>query len=180
MRDMLLPCDIALGTMLSMPPARSPETLTSLRIRNVLHTDLPQMFQYQLDEDANRMAAVHPRNTATFDALWAKILQDPTIVAKAILMDDQLVGSISCFKMEGLDSVGYWISKEYWGKGIASRALSLLLQEVTVRPLHARAARHNIASIRVLQRCGFELVRYQHSPGTERFIECEEAVLILK
>lgn len=125
------------------------------------------------------MAAVVPRDSPSFFSHWEKILVDPSVVARAITLDSVLVGHISSFNMDGLDSVGYWIARDYWGRGIATRALALFLQEVRKRPLHARAARHNVASIRVLQRCGFVLTGYQHSPATDRFLECEEAVLVL-
>ena len=96
------------------------------------------------------------------------------------MVHETLVGYISCFKMNGVDSVGYWIDREYWGKGIATNALQLLLQEVTERPLHARVATSNAGSLRVLQECGFEIVRTQTSPGDDRFPVCEEAVFVLR
>lgn len=152
----------------------------SVRLRKVELADLPFLFQFQLDPVANHMAVVNPRSETEFDIHWKKVLGDPDVVARSILADEMLVGSISCFKMDGLDSVGYWIAKKHWGKGIATKALSLLLQEVTVRPLHARAARQNRASIRVLQRCGFQIVEYRFSPAEGRFLACEEAILLLK
>jgi RimJ/RimL family protein N-acetyltransferase len=91
-----------------------------------------------------------------------------------------LAGCISCFKHDGLDSVGYWVSKEFWGIGIASRALELLLKEIQSRPLHARVATSNRASLRVLQKCGFVVQSVQASPADERYLECEEALLVLK
>ncbi len=75
--------------------------------------------------------------------------------------------------------MGYWIASEHWGRGIAMRALSLLLALVATRPLHARVARENAASIRVLERNGFSVTRYEWSPGDERYVACEEAVLTL-
>ncbi len=126
------------------------------------------------------MAAVIPRDEAAFSAVWEKSLSEPGVTAWAIIADGTLVGSIACFKMDGLDAVGYWIAKEHWGRGIATRALELLLEAVTVRPLHARAARHNVASIRVLERCGFVVTGYRLSPGDARYLECEEAMLILR
>jgi RimJ/RimL family protein N-acetyltransferase len=57
----------------------------------------------------------------------------------------------------GEPKVGYWLGKEYWGKGIACEALSQFLLQVKVRPLYARVAKQNIASIRVLQKCGFTM-----------------------
>ena len=52
-------------------------------------------------------------------------------------------------------AVGYWLGKEYWGKGVATRALAEFLRLVTTRPLYAHVAQHNLASVRVLQKCGF-------------------------
>ncbi len=151
----------------------------SVCLRPVTPADLPELFRFQSDPDGARMAAVIPRESQSFFSHWERVLADPSTVARAITLDSVLVGDISCFNMEGFDSVGYWIARDYWGRGIATCALALLIDEVRKRPLHARAARHNVASIRVLQRCGFVLTGYQHSPATERFLECEEAVLVL-
>ena len=126
------------------------------------------------------MAVANPRNAASFNAHWAKALADPGVVARVILADDAVVGSISCFEMDGLKSVGYWIAKDHWGRGIATRALALLLEQVSIRPLHARAARTNVASIRVLERCGFAVTGYRHAPADDRFPACEEALLVLE
>jgi RimJ/RimL family protein N-acetyltransferase len=126
------------------------------------------------------MAATIPLSAAAFDSRWAANLQDPSITAKAILVDGVLAGNIVCFPRDGQAHVGYWISREHWGKGVATQALRLLLLEVAVRPLHASAAISNGASLRVLQKCGFVVDRIQLSPGSDRYIECEEAVLVLK
>ena len=111
---------------------------------------------------------------------WADILRDPSIIAKAILLGRVLAGSVSCFQRDGRANVGYWITREHWGKGIATRALRLLLLEVAIRPLHAIVATSNGASFRVLQKCGFVVERVQVSPASGRFPECEEAVLVLR
>ncbi len=156
----------------------------SVYLRPILPPDLPILFQFQLDPESNTLAAVNPRDLPTFNALWAKTLADPTATARAIIADDGqgepcLVGSIGCFKQEGTDSVGYLIARPHWNKGYATRALTLLLEEVTIRPLHARAARANAPSIRVLEKCGFVVTGYRHSPGTDRYLACEEAELVL-
>jgi len=152
----------------------------SVRIRNLERADLPQIFQMQLDPESNRLAATIPLSAAAFDSRWADNLRDPGITAKAILVNGVLAGNIVCFPRDGQDHVGYWISREHWGKGVATQALRLLLHEVAVRPLHASAATGNGASLRVLQKCGFVVERVQMSPGNDRYLECEEAVLVLK
>ena len=81
--------------------------------------------------------------------------------------------------MDGQDHVGYWIDRAYWGMGITSRALHMLLREVTKRPLVATVATSNGASLRVLQKCGFVVEQVRLSPASDRYPECEEAVLVL-
>jgi RimJ/RimL family protein N-acetyltransferase len=151
-----------------------------VRLRNFERDDLPRMYCLQLDPDSNRMAATIPRTRAAFDAHWSKCLDDPKNTTRAVLFDEVFVGYISCFPLDGQDHIGYWIDRASWGNGIASRALQLLLQEVTNRPLIATAATTNAASLRVLQKCGFVVQRVESSPATDRFPECEEAVLVLR
>ena len=134
----------------------------------------------QLDPESNRLAVTIPRSAESFDALWENAFRDERVTARVILQDGVMVGNISCFQFNGLDSVGYWIDRNFWGRGIASRALELLLCEVTRRPLHAQVATSNVASLRILQKCGFEIVRVQNSPATDRYPACEEAQLILR
>ncbi len=85
-----------------------------------------------------------------------------------------------CFQREGRDLVGYWIAKEHWGKGIASRALGLLLQEVPRRPLGAFAAKANAASVRVLERHGFKMINCVMREAKDRFVACEVAEFVLE
>ena len=150
-----------------------------VRLRPVQPGDLPRMYELQLDPDSNRMAVTIPRTREAFDSHWAKALGDPVNTTRAILFDREMVGYISCFPMDGQDHVGYWIDRAYWGTGIASSALHLLLGEVTKRPLVATAATSNVASLRVLQKCGFVVEEVRLSPASDRYPECEEAVFVL-
>lgn len=151
----------------------------SITLRPLHPDDIPTLYAHQSDRDASQMAVATPRDWPTYTAHVAKVMVDPEVHTRAILLDSVVVGQVSKFMLDGQPSVGYRIAKEYWGKGIASEALALLLQEVTLRPLHARAARSNVASIRVLEKCGFTVTHYAMSTSTERFPACEEAFLIL-
>ena len=77
------------------------------------------------------------------------------------------------FEQSGEPQVGYWIGKEYWGKGVATRALWEFLGHVKARPLYAHVAKHNIASARVLEKCGFTIC------GKDKGLQVEELVLKL-
>jgi RimJ/RimL family protein N-acetyltransferase len=155
-------------------------TADRVRLRPVETGDLPRMFDLQLDPESNRMAVTIPRTREAFEAHWAKTLAGPKNITSAVLFDGTFVGTISCFPMDGEDHVGYWIDRAFWGMGIASRALHLLLGEITNRPLVATAATSNGASVRVLRKCGFVVGEVRLSPATDRYPECEEAVLVLR
>jgi RimJ/RimL family protein N-acetyltransferase len=148
-------------------------------LRDLESADLPILFAQQSDPEACRMAAVHPRELEAFNAHWERARSNPSLVTKAILERGTLVGQISFFNADGVDYVGYWLAREHWGRGIATRAVAQLLELVTTRPIRARVARHNAASIRVLERNGFIVTAYEHSPGDERYVACEEAILML-
>lgn len=124
-------------------------------LRDVTEDDLPIFYEHQLDPEATRMAAFPARDREAHLAHWAKILADETLGKQTVLFDGQVVGNIGSFEQEGERDVGYWIGRAYWGKGIATRALAAYLELEKVRPLYARVAKHNVASIRVLEKCGF-------------------------
>ena len=167
------------------PPLRTgyelmnPDT-NHVRLRDVEQADLPRLYEFNLDPDANRLAVTIPRDAVAFQAHWENVLADPNVIEKAISVGNVLAGRISCFKCDGLDHVGYWVAKDFWGNGIASRALELLLKEIPTRPLYARVATSNRASLRVLQKCGFVVQSVQVSPAADYYPECEEAFLVLK
>jgi len=115
------------------------------------------LFEHQRDPDANRMAAFPARDREAFMSHWAKILADEAIIKKAIVFGGQVAGNVVSFELDGEREVGYWIGRSFWGQGIASEALSLFLHHDPTRPLYARVAKHNVASLRVLDRCGFRV-----------------------
>jgi RimJ/RimL family protein N-acetyltransferase len=127
-------------------------------LRDVIESDLPILFEQQLDPDATAMAAFPSRDREAFMAHWTKIMADESNILKTIVFDGQVAGNIVSWENSGEWEVGYWVGKEYWGKGIATKALALFLDLVKTRPLYAHVAMHNIASRRVLEKCGFKVI----------------------
>jgi RimJ/RimL family protein N-acetyltransferase len=149
----------------------------------VAEGDLPIFFEQQLDPDACYMAAFIARDPSDRDAFmahWARIRADDTITKRTILLDGHVAGNIASFEWNGKREIGYWIGKEYWGRGIATRALSQFLGVVKTRPLYAHAAADNIGSIRVLEKCGFTISGYDRGFAKARGGEIEEAILELR
>ena len=125
------------------PPDDTPENRGEVSLREVRATDLPIFLEHQLDPLAYRMAAFSPR--------------DETVAKKTILFDGHVAGNIVAFGRAGKREVGYWIGREYWGRGIATDALARFLRLVSERPLYAIVAKHNRASIRVLEKSNFSI-----------------------
>ena len=150
----------------------------SITLRDVIPSDLPILYEQQLDPEATAMAAFPSRNREAFDTHWVKIMADKTVILKTIIHDGQVAGSLVSWEMAGEQEVGYWLGKEFWGKGIATRALAEFLKIVDKRPMFAHVAKHNIGSRRVLERCGFMVI------GEDKYVnignkEVEEFVLRL-
>jgi RimJ/RimL family protein N-acetyltransferase len=157
--------------------------MVEIVLRDVIEADLPIFFEQQQDKDAVYMAAFtakDPTDKAAFTAHWAKILGNTNIINKTIIYDKQIVGHVACFEQFGDHEVTYWIDKAYWGKGIATAALSQLLDIVTIRPLHARVVKDNKASIRVLEKCGFVISGEDTGFANARGAEVEEYILKLE
>src|SRR5690606_33075999 len=150
-----------------------------VRLREVKSCDLPVFYEHQCDPEANRLAATYPRSREAFDAHWVNIRESPSLFVRAILLEEVPAGYVCCFRCDHQTLVGYWLGRGYWGRGVATRALALLAAQVSDRLLHARVNVANAASVRVLEKCGFQVVGYQYAPGDEHFAECEEAVLKL-
>lgn len=127
-------------------------------LRDVIEDDLPVFYEHQIDADAVEMAAHLPRDQEAFQLHWTDLLAKETVIKKAILVDQRVAGYIISFVYFGVREVGYWIGQEYWGQGIATRALSKFLEQVPLRPLRASVAKHNRGSLRVLEKCGFRIV----------------------
>jgi RimJ/RimL family protein N-acetyltransferase len=128
-----------------------------IQLRNVEANDLPLFFEHQRDPIAVAMVAFNSRDRAAFDQHWAKLLADDSLLKKAVTVDGEVAGNIGSWTAEGKREVGYWIDRAFWGRGVATEALSAFLRLEQTRPLYAGVAKHNVASIRVLQKCGFKL-----------------------
>jgi len=157
--------------------------IREVRLRDMTARDLPIFFEQQMDSAANYMAAFTAKDPAdrnAFTAHWSRLLGDETVIKKTILFEGDVAGQVLSFERFGKREVCYWIGRQYWGKGIATQALSELLDHLKTRPLYARAAKDNIASIRVLEKCGFTISGHDKGFADARGEDVEEVILKLK
>ena len=103
------------------------------------------------------MAAFPARERDAFMTHWKKILADDGVAKQTIIFDSEIAGNVVCFEQSGKLLIGYWIDRRFWGQGIASRAVAEFVSMILERPIFAYVAKHNLASIRVLEKCGFEI-----------------------
>lgn len=84
-------------------------------------------------------------------------------LSKAITMNNQLIGSIGVFAKEDIyrktAEMGYWLAEPYWGKGIMSKAISMICKEafdtLDIIRIFAEPFDYNKASQRALEKAGF-------------------------
>lgn len=141
--------------------------------------DLETLFEFQLDTEANHLAAFTPKDPTdkkTYMDRYSKFLTNPTINMMTIKIDKQIVGSISKFVMEGDHEITYWIDKKFWGKGIASTALNMFLNIERNRPLFGRVAFDNFGSQKVLEKAGFIKTGTDKGFANARQTEIEEYI----
>jgi RimJ/RimL family protein N-acetyltransferase len=151
-------------------------------LRAVTAADLEVFFSHMQDPEAVWMAAFTPPDPSdreAFDAHWARLVADESIIARAIDVDAGVIGNIASFDMLGDREITYWLDRAVWGRGIATEALRLFLDVESTRPLFGRAARDNIGSIRVMEKCGFALVGTDRGFSTARNREIDEVVMRL-
>ena len=152
-------------------------------LREVLDEDLAVLFEQWADPVAAHMAAFTAPDHMDRDAFerrWARLRADETVINRAIVVHAEVAGTIGSWGEPGEREVTYWIGRSYWGKGIATCALNAFLTVDSSRPLHARVAHDNVASRRVLEKCGFRVVGTDRGFAEARSREIEEVVLRLE
>jgi RimJ/RimL family protein N-acetyltransferase len=151
-----------------------------VRLRAVEDSDLDVLFAHQADPVATEMAAFAARDRHQFDAHWAKLRLDDTVIVRTILADGVVAGTIVSWP-DGADRlIGYWIGREHWGRGVATQALTRFVGEVPLRPLRAHVAEHNPGSIRVLQKCGFQRDPAREAQSAAPQDGVEELIYVLR
>jgi RimJ/RimL family protein N-acetyltransferase len=88
-----------------------------------------------------------------------------TIAQFAIEVDGELAGGIGFLlgkgERVGTASLGYWLGKRFWGRGVMSEAVQVATQwafdTLRVRRVWANVMAPNVGSSRVLEKAGFRL-----------------------
>ena len=143
-----------------------------VRLRAVEDHDLEVFFDHQADPQAVAMAAFPARDKEQFEAHWAKIRIDDTLVVRTIVADGMVAGNNGSWPADGQQTLGYWVGRDYWGRGLATEAAQAVVAhtraELGLRRLVSVHIVGNEASARVMVKLGMALERETVQPGTGR------------
>jgi RimJ/RimL family protein N-acetyltransferase len=139
----------------------------AVSLRETQESDRAILFEQQREPEGNEMAAFPARDAQAFAEHWERLKADDAAIQRTIVADGEVAGRMLSWVDDGDHLVGYWLGREFWGRGIATEALRQFVGELTDRPLSANVAEHNVASIRVLEKCGLVAVGGPRPPGPD-------------
>lgn len=129
-----------------------------MELRTVTDSDVALFFDFMQDKEQQQQAAFiakDPSDLVQHNNHWTKIRTDETLKMLSIYVEDELVGNIGAYPMDGVLQLTYWIGKQFEGNGFATKAIQMFLESDTRRPIEARCAFDNEASAKVLLKNGF-------------------------
>jgi len=153
-----------------------------ITLRDPVDSDVDVFYANQKDPEAVQMAAFtseDPTDRAAFDTWWERITGDAAVLAQTVMCDGSVAGSVLSFGYEGEREVSFWVGREFWGRGVATVALTRFLDVDRHRPFGARVAHDNVGSLRVLEKCGFVRVGSDRGYANARGEEIDEYLLTL-
>lgn len=138
--------------------------LAKISVRPFKLTDVNDFIIWAGDEEVTKNLRWKTVTSKEEALAYIKDVCIPHPWRRSICIDDRSIGMVTVYPESGNDRcrahLGYAVSKEYWNKGIASRALKLSINQVIkdypeVVRLEALVSVENKASQRVLEKCGF-------------------------
>jgi len=144
-----------------------------ISLRAVEEADVDIFYEHQADAGASAMAAFAARDRAAHFDHWSRnVLSNRGGVVRTVLVDGVVAGNVVSWVDADIGRLlGYWIGREFWGRGVATEALRLYLAEASDRPIHAFVALHNVGSQRVLDKNGFTRVSAEPEIGADGVAE---------
>jgi len=138
-----------------------------LVLRQLVEEDIPFIYELFKREETNRYVEYDCLKTLVearkLFALY--ISPKPNLFRLGIVLknDQQMVGTVGLYeiyKEHGTSVLGYDLLFEYWNRGIMTEAVNALVdyafRELNLNRIEGSADPENIASLRVLEKCGFE------------------------
>lgn len=140
-----------------------------INLRPLRSSDIPSLVKHAGDREISRYTFIphpyrkeHAEQFIKMSRLWERkgIAQHFGIELK---QSGEIIGAVGLFDLDKRNQkteIGYWLGMEYWGKGVASEAVSLVVQycfrTLKLHRVYAHVFVGNVASERLLLRLGFQ------------------------
>jgi ribosomal-protein-alanine N-acetyltransferase len=139
-----------------------------IALREYTDSDLERLVHLANNENVSRyLVYTFPYPYTTADAEWwiATGSKQNGAITRVIEYKGLFVGSVGITPQSGwrehLGEIGYWVGEDYWGKGIATAALRQMTEygfkSRNFLKLFAPVLAPNVASMKVLEKCGYQL-----------------------
>ena len=141
-----------------------------VRLRTLNISDAKAIYEYLKDGEVSKWTLI-PQPYKRIDALkfvlksqYKRMLKKEYVFGIILKETNHLVGVISLLNINWSNKnaeLGYWLGKEYWGRGLTTEAIDLILnfafKELNLHRIYAYVFEENIASRRVLEKNSFKL-----------------------
>ena len=125
----------------------------------VKHANNPRIASRMTD------AFPHPYTTKDAELFLARVLDQKETLLFAIDIEGEAVGGIGLHPQSDIyrknAELGYWLSEDYWGKGIMTQIIPKMVDygfdRLLIDRIFARPFGSNAGSQRVLEKAGFKL-----------------------
>jgi Acetyltransferases, including N-acetylases of ribosomal proteins len=106
----------------------------------------------------------HPYSVQDAENFINMIADIEPVTRFGIFLDGQMAGMIGLHPQQDVyrknAEIGYWLGEPFWGQGIATKSLKLVLKygfdQLKINRIFASVFEYNTASMRVLEKCGFQ------------------------
>ena len=156
--------------------------MAHIALREIEDDDLDAIFEMMRDPRSVASAAFtadDPDDRQAFDAWITRVRATPGADSFVVTANGGFAGTAAVFSVGDDREISFWIARSAQGRGVATEAARLLIAHEAQRPLFARVAAHNAASIAVLTKIGFTEVSRDaaFAPGSGG--DVEEIVMTL-
>jgi [ribosomal protein S5]-alanine N-acetyltransferase len=138
----------------------------NIKLRRLRKSDAPKMAKLANNEKVARNLSDgfhHPFTLEHAKEFIDRYMTHNAAIVFAISYNGEYAGNISLaigedFRRKSAE-IGYFIGEPFWNKGIATTAVNLICEYgfkiLDINRIHAGIFEYNIASMRVLEKCGF-------------------------
>ncbi len=148
-------------------------------IRSYRHADLRSLIRHANNPrvaENLRDRFPHPYTERDGREWLAVAMQQEPETNFAIAVDGELVGTIGLHVGDDVyrqsAEIGYWLGEDYWGRGIATEAVSVLTDwafaNLGLLRIYALVFEANPASVKVLEKAGYSLEGRMRSAVVKR------------